>query len=238
MARRHAPLFYAVPLLLLFSLATRTEAVARLQVNTTASASVSNFNQQVSQALAKLVRTNGTHANVVVKPPFAFNASIRADTLKMAGQLMQQMIQAQPLLAMLQQKNSTAGRALLADESTGIDIADISSVQTMAATTTSTTTTKTTNNRKIAARINLVMSDAWLVAYSGFKVAQVSFQLLAAMLKAGATGTVTVDTALILLFSDVATNFASTVSYLLYGIQKLSADAVAPLCLVKVSPAP
>jgi hypothetical protein len=202
---------------------------------------VSNTNQQLAQALAKLLRINGTQANTVVKPPFAFNASIRTDAIKMAGQLLQQMAQAPPLLALLQQslsKNSTiAGRALLADD---LAVTDLSMVQTMTATTESTdkTPTQVTNARKVAARINLVMSDGWLVAYSGFKVAQVSFQLLAAMLKAGATGTVTVDTALILQFSDVATNFMSAVSYLLYGIQKLTADAVAPLGIVKVSPAP
>uniref|UniRef100_A0A383VLM9 FAS1 domain-containing protein n=1 Tax=Tetradesmus obliquus TaxID=3088 RepID=A0A383VLM9_TETOB len=235
MAGRHTPLCYAIPLLLLFVLAARTEAATSLQVNATAAATVSNTNP-FAQALAKLLRVNGTQATVNVKPPFAFNASIPTDTLKMAGQLLQQLAKLQPLLNVLQQATANTGRGLLADDS-GIALADTNVMQTMTATTANinTPTDQQLNNRKIAQRVNLVMSDAWLVAYSGLKVAQVSFQLLAAMLKAGATGTVTVDTALILQFSDVSTNFLSTVSYLLYGIQKLTADAVSPLGLKKIN---
>jgi 3'-phosphoadenosine 5'-phosphosulfate sulfotransferase (PAPS reductase)/FAD synthetase len=142
------------------------------------------------------------------------------------------------LLNLLPKASTTQARALLADDNEASNILDTTTIQTMTATTASTDTTgktptQITNAKKIATRINVVMSDAWLVTYSGLKVAQVSFQLLAAMLKAGATGTVTVDTALILQFADVSSNFMSTVSYVLYSIQKLTADAVAPLGLVK-----
>ncbi|WIA28279.1 hypothetical protein OEZ86_010832 [Tetradesmus obliquus] len=214
----------------------KTEAATSLQVNAATAGTVSNINP-VAQALAKLLRINGTQATVNVKPPFAFNATIPTDTLKMAGQLLQQLAKLQPLLNLLQQATANTGRGLLADDDSDIALADTNVMQTMTATTASITTLtdQQLNRKKIAQRVNLVMSDAWLVAYSGLKVAQVSFQLFSAILKAGATGTVTVDTPLILQFSDVASNFMSTVSYVLYSSQKLAADAVAPLGLKKIA---
>jgi hypothetical protein len=243
-------------LLLLLTLAPSTEAVARLQVESTAAAQATAITSQaLALALAKLLRSNGTHMNVTIQPPFPFNATTRTDTLKMAGQLLQQLLKAQPMFNVLQQVLPSTGnipaRALLADDGkstdspvvpagtgTGPNGTDAKFSTTTMNSTTSKTSTEVTNSRRLASRINIIMSDAWLVAFSGFRVAQVSFQLLAAMLSAGASGTVTVDTALILKFADVSSNFMSAVSYLLYSIQKLTAGAVAPLGLVKPAAPP
>jgi hypothetical protein len=121
--------------------------VARLPVSTTSTtttaAPTTATNQALAQALSKLLRSNGTHINVAVKPPFAFNASIRTDTLKMAGQLVQQLGQVQPvmnaLLQLLPKASSTQARALLEDDE-ATDPLDTTSIQTMTATTASTTT--------------------------------------------------------------------------------------------------
>jgi hypothetical protein len=114
-------------------------------------------------------------------------------------------------------------RALLADDST--------------VSATSYGTTKTAaeilNSRKIGQKVNLAMSDGWLVLYSGFKVAQASVQLLAAVVRAGATGVVTVDPALLLTFADLGTNFSAAVGYLMYGVQKTTADLIAPFGITK-----
>jgi hypothetical protein len=85
MAKHQAFFFRAVPLLLLLALATRTEAVTSLQVNTASATQATSTNQALAQALSKLLRSNGTHWNVTVRPPFVFNATVRTDTLKMAG---------------------------------------------------------------------------------------------------------------------------------------------------------
>jgi hypothetical protein len=252
MAPRQLTLLLAAALLLLLSLAPRTEAVARLPFESTATAqATATTNQALALALAKLLRPNGTHVNVTIQPPFPFNATMRTDTINMAGQLLQQLLKAQPLLSMLQVlpgTSSTPARVLLAEDGnstdspassgTGPNGTDASFTTTTLNSTTRKTPTEISNSRKLASRINIVMSDAWLVAFSGFRVAQVSFQLLAAMLAAGSSGTVTLDTALILKFADVSTNFMSAVSYLLYSIQKLTAGAVAPLGLVKPVVAP
>jgi hypothetical protein len=114
-------------------------------------------------------------------------------------------------------------RALLADDST--------------VSATSYGTTKTAaeilNSRKIGQKVNLAMSDGWLVLYSGFKVAQASVQLLAAVVRAGTTGVVTVDPALLLTFADLGTNFSAAVGYLMYGVQKTTADLIAPFGITK-----
>jgi hypothetical protein len=116
--------------------------VARLQVNTTSTttataAQTTATNQALAQALSKLLRSNGTHINVAVKPPFAFNASIRTDTLKMAGQLVQGLGQVQPimnaLLQLLPKASNTQAQALLEDEE-ATDLLDTTSIQTMTAT--------------------------------------------------------------------------------------------------------
>jgi hypothetical protein len=269
MVSNKLPLLLAA-LLLVLSMAPSTEAVARLQVESTAAAhatattmestaavQATTTNQALAVALAKLLRNNGTHMNVTIQPPFLFNATTRTDTLKMAGQLLQQLLKAQPLLNMLQQVVPSNGnlpaRTLLGDDDNSNDSPDVPASSgtgpndtdakfspTTKNDTTSKSPTEITNGRKLASRINIIMSDAWLVAFSGFRVAQVSFQLLAAMLSAGASGTVTVDTSLILKFADVSSNFLSSVSYLLYSIQKLTAGAVSPLGLVKpvAPPAP
>lgn len=89
-----------------------------------------------------------------------------------------------------------------------------------------------TNVKKIISRVNLDMADAWLVAYSGFNVGRASIQLLGSILKSVATGTLTVDSTLVLQLSDQASQLGAAISYLLYGIQKLNADSINPLGLV------
>lgn len=117
----------------------------------------------------------------------------------------------------------------------------VSNDTVVAATTSSSNTlnatqqTKVTNTKKIISRVNLIMSDAWLVSYTGFNVGRACIQLLKAMLTATATGHLTVDASLVLQLSDLASNFGASVSYMLYGIQKLNADAIAPLGLVKTT---
>jgi hypothetical protein len=114
-------------------------------------------------------------------------------------------------------------RALLGDDGT-IGATSVGATKTAA---------EILNSRKIGQKVNLVMSDGWLVLYSGFKVAQASVQLLAAVLRAGTTGVVNVDPALLLTFADLGTNFSAAVGYLMYGVQKTTADTIAPFGITK-----
>jgi hypothetical protein len=118
---------------------------------------------------------------------------------------------------------ATTMRALLADDST-VGATSIGTSKTAA---------EILNSRKIGQKVNLVMSDGWLVLYSGFKVAQASVQLLAAVVRAGTTGVVTVDPALLLTFADLGSNFSAAVGYLMYGVQKTTADVIAPFGIKK-----
>jgi hypothetical protein len=121
--------------------------------------------------------------------------------------------------------DAAVSRALLADDSI-VSATGNSDGETKNA-------TEVLNSRKIAQKVNLAMSDGWLVLYSGFKVAQASVQLLAALLRAGTTGVVSVDPALLLTFADLGTNFSSAVSYLMYGLEKTVADVVTPFGIFK-----
>jgi hypothetical protein len=101
-----------------------------------------------------------------------------------------------------------------------------------AGTSTSTTATGTTNQktnaRKVGSRVNLVVSDAWLIVWSGLQILQACVQILGTLLAAAVDGTVTVDSQLVLRLVDLGSAFSSGVSYLLYSIFLLNADAVAP----------
>jgi hypothetical protein len=103
-----------------------------------------------------------------------------------------------------------------------------------AAAGTSTTATATgsstqkTNARKIGSRVNLVASDAWLITWSGLQILQACVQILGTLLAAAVDGVVTVDSHLVLRLVDLGTAFSSGVSYLLYSVFLLNADAVAP----------
>jgi hypothetical protein len=96
-------------------------------------------------------------------------------------------------------------------------------------TTTSTgTTTQKTNARKVGSHVNLVVSDAWLIVWSGLQILQACVQILGTLLAAAVDGVVTVDSHLVLRLVDLGSAFSSGVSYLLYSIFLLNADAVAP----------
>lgn len=95
-----------------------------------------------------------------------------------------------------------------------------------------------TNGQKIGSFINYVFSDSWLVLYSAFNVARAGIQLLGALVKATATGSLTIDGALILTFADLAASFTANVNYLLYSTQKALADIIAPKGLVKLPASP
>ncbi|WIA29773.1 hypothetical protein OEZ86_012247 [Tetradesmus obliquus] len=182
------------------------------------------------------------------------NSSTIKDTLKMATDVLQQLAQLQPSLAKLdtlfKNLNNNAGstRSLLEEEDTATDanatidpaatartfLADDNAAGvTSSNDNTEKNATVVTNNKKIAQKINLGMSDGWLVLYSGFKVAQASVQLMAAVMRSGTTGVVSVDPALLLTFADLGSNFSSAVSYLLYSTQKTVADVVTPFGIFK-----
>ncbi|WIA09700.1 hypothetical protein OEZ85_009085 [Tetradesmus obliquus] len=182
------------------------------------------------------------------------SSTIKKDTLKMATDVLQQLAQLQPSLAKLdtlfKNLNNNAGstRSLLEEEDTATDanatIDPAATARTLLADdnaagvtssndNTEKNATVVTNNKKIAQKINLGMSDGWLVLYSGFKVAQASVQLLAAVMRSGTTGVVSVDPALLLTFADLGSNFSSAVSYLLYSTQKTVADVVTPFGIFK-----
>lgn len=182
------------------------------------------------------------------------SSTIKKDTLKMATDVLQQLAQLQPSLAKLdtlfKNLNNNAGstRSLLEEEDTATDanatIDPAATARTLLADdnaagvtssndNTEKNATVVTNNKKIAQKINLGMSDGWLVLYSGFKVAQASVQLLAAVMRSGTTGVISVDPALLLTFADLGSNFSSAVSYLLYSTQKTVADVVTPFGIFK-----
>lgn len=88
--------------------------------------------------------------------------------------------------------------------------------------------TRNTNARRIGSRANLVVSDAWLVIWSGLQILQACVQMLGTLLAAAVDGNVVVDSQLVLRFADLGAAFSSGVSYLLYSIFLLTSDAVAP----------
>ncbi|KAF6256406.1 hypothetical protein COO60DRAFT_1657890 [Scenedesmus sp. NREL 46B-D3] len=184
------------------------------------------------------------------------SSAAKKDTLKMATDVLQQLTQLQPSLAKLDAlfKNlntnagtSTVGRSLLEDAdaaatdettihpaATGRSLsADDNTIGVAGSNTTGKNASEVFNSRKIAQKVNLAMSDGWLVLFSGFRIAQASVQLLAALLRAGSTGVVSVDPALLLTFADLGTNFSSAVSYLMYSLQKSVADVVTPFGIHK-----
>jgi hypothetical protein len=185
------------------------------------------------------------------------SSAIKKDTLKMATDVMQQLAQLQPSLAKLEtlfkSLNNNAGatttaRSLLGNEDTSADdgitidpaatartLLEDSTVGVTSSSDATKNATEALNNRKITQKVNLAMSDGWLVLYSGFKVAQASVQLLAALLRAGTTGVVSVDPSLLLTFADLGTNFSSAVSYLMYGLEKTVADLATPFGIFKPS---
>jgi hypothetical protein len=89
-------------------------------------------------------------------------------------------------------------------------------------------TTQNTNARKIGSRVNLVLSDAWLITWSGLQILQACVQILGTLMAAAVDGVVTIDSHLVLRLVDLSTAFSSGVSYLLYSIFLLNSDGIAP----------
>jgi hypothetical protein len=93
---------------------------------------------------------------------------------------------------------------------------------------TSDSSTQRSNARKVGSRVNLIASDAWLITWSGLQILQACVQILGTLLAAAVDGVVAVDSHLVLRLVDLGTAFSSGVSYLLYSVFLLNADAVAP----------
>jgi type II secretory pathway pseudopilin PulG len=103
-----------------------------------------------------------------------------------------------------------------------------SAVSTVNASTSTTGSTQNTNARKIGSRVNLVISDGWLITWSGLQILQACVQILGTLVAAAVDGVVTIDSQLVLRLVDLGSAFSSGVSYLLYSVFLLNSDAVAP----------